>query len=220
MALEERNKTIFIDRLSVPPKRIYSFIKRLFDIIASVTAIIVFMPLMLIISAVIVLQDGKKPIFAQTRMTKKGKRFRMYKFRSMYVGAEKELDILRNRNEADGPVFKMSEDPRVTRFGRFLRRSSLDELPQLFNILGGSMSFVGPRPPLPEEVEKYTPYQIQRLCVKGGLTCYWQCSGRSNICFDDWVNMDIQYIKDRSCITDIKIIFRTFGAVISGEGAK
>ena len=144
----------------------------------------------------------------------------MYKFRSMCVNAEDKLDDLKKLNEVDGPAFKMENDPRVTRLGRFLRRTSLDELPQLLNVLTGSMSVVGPRPPLPEEVDEYTPYQLQRLCVKGGLTCYWQCSGRSNVGFDEWMDMDIQYIKDRSAMTDVKIIIKTVGAVLECNGAK
>lgn len=222
VAVEKRSEgqTIFLHRLSVRPKRIYSFFKRLFDLLFSFLAILLLFPLLLAISAAIFLQDGHNPFFIQKRLTKNGREFKMYKFRSMYPGAERELESLKHRNEADGPVFKMANDPRVTGIGKFLRRTSLDELPQLFNILGGSMSLVGPRPPIPEEVERYTPYQLQRLCVKGGLTCYWQCSGRSNVCFDDWVDMDIQYIKDRSVLTDLKIMFRTVKAVIAGDGAK
>ena len=144
----------------------------------------------------------------------------MIKFRSMCVDAEEKLAALKELNEVDGPAFKMEHDPRVTKVGDFIRRTSLDELPQLFNILTGSMSVVGPRPPLPSEVEQYTVYQKQRLCVKGGLTCYWQCSGRSNVGFDEWMDMDIQYIKERSILTDIKIILKTFKAVIMRDGAK
>ena len=138
----------------------------------------------------------------------------------MCVDAEQKLDALKQRNEADGPVFKMKDDPRVTKLGKFLRKMSLDELPQFLNVLGGSMSLVGPRPPIPREVEQYTPYQNHRLDVKGGLTCYWQCSGRSNIMFDEWVELDLRYIREQSLKTDVKILWKTARAVLQGDGAE
>ncbi len=222
VAIEERRKaqTFFLSNLSVQPKRVYCFFKRTFDIISSLTALLVLLPLMLIVSILIFLQDFHNPFFSQIRLTKDGKEFKMYKFRSMCIDAEEKLAELKSQNEIDGPAFKMENDPRITKLGRFLRKTSIDELPQLINILSGSMSVVGPRPPIPDEVEEYTPYQLQRLCVKGGLTCYWQCSGRSNVNFDEWVNMDIQYIKDRSFTTDTKIILKTFKAVVTADGAK
>lgn len=222
VAVKERRevRTFFLSNLSVQPKRIYSFFKRTFDIISSFAALLVLSPLMLVVSLLIFLQDFHNPFFCQTRLTKDGKKFKMYKFRSMCVDAEARLAELKSQNEIDGPAFKMENDPRITKIGRILRKTSIDELPQLFNILGGSMSVVGPRPPIPDEVEEYTPYQLQRLCVKGGLTCYWQCSGRSNVNFDEWINMDIQYIKDRSVSTDMKIIFKTVKAVVTADGAK
>ncbi len=175
---------------------------------------------MRLVSLVIFLEDGHNPIFKQTRVTKDNRYFTIYKFRTMYVDAEKRLDEIQHLNEADGPAFKIKNDPRITRVGRVLRKTSIDELPQLFNVLGGSMSLVGPRPPLPREVEQYTPYQMHRLDVKGGITCYWQCSGRSNIMFDDWVELDLRYIRERSIFVDIKIILRTFVAVIKRDGAE
>lgn len=222
VAVEERREaqTFFLSNLSVRPKRFYCFCKRTFDIVSSLAAIIILSPIMLIFSLLIFLQDFHNPFFSQTRLTKDGKKFKIYKFRSMCVDAEEKLAELKSQNEIDGPAFKMEDDPRITKIGKFIRKTSIDELPQLFNILGGSMSVVGPRPPLPEEVEEYTPYQLQRLYVKGGLTCYWQCSGRSNVSFDEWMDMDIQYIKDRSFVTDIKIILKTFKAVITADGAK
>ena len=222
VAVTERKEaqTIFLNVLSVRPKRIYSFIKRSFDIVSSLLALIILSPVMLVISLAIFLQYYHNPIFSQVRLTKGGKKFKMYKFRTMCVDAEEKLEQLRELNEVDGPAFKMENDPRITGIGKFLRTTSLDELPQLINILSGSMSVVGPRPPLPSEVEEYTAYQVQRLCVKGGLTCYWQCSGRSNVSFDEWMDMDIQYIKDRSLWTDTKIIFKTVGAVVKRDGAK
>lgn len=197
----------------------YLTTKRLIDIVVSCFAIIVFAIPMLLICLGIFLQDFHSPIFKQIRVTKDGRFFTMYKFRTMCVNAEQQLQALRAVNEADGPVFKMKNDPRVTPFGRFLRRTSLDELPQFFNVLNGTMSLVGPRPPLPREVELYTPYQMHRLDVKGGITCYWQCSGRSNIMFDEWVELDLKYIRDRSISTDTKILMQTVGAVLRRDGA-
>ncbi|MGN0612954.1 MAG: sugar transferase [Porcipelethomonas sp.] len=222
IAVRERREaqTIFLNNLSVRPKRIYSFFKRTFDIISSATVLVLLSPVMLVIALAVFLQDFHNPIFSQTRLTKDGRKFKMYKFRSMCIDAEEKLEALKSHNEIDGPAFKMADDPRVTKIGKFLRVTSLDELPQLINVLGGSMSVVGPRPPLPDEVDEYTPYQLQRLCVKGGLTCYWQCSGRSNVSFDEWMDMDIQYIKDRSLFVDVKIIFKTIKAVITRDGAQ
>lgn len=198
----------------------YLFVKRLADVVLSFLAVIVLSVPMLLIALAVFLQDFHNPIFKQLRVTKDGRFFTMYKFRTMCVNAEQKLEELRALNEADGPVFKMKKDPRVTPIGRFLRKTSLDELPQFFNVLNGSMSLVGPRPPLPKEVEKYTPYQMHRLDAKGGITCYWQCSGRSNIMFDEWVELDLKYIRDRSFATDAKILFRTVGAVLRRDGAE
>lgn len=188
------------------PSRGYYFAKRCMDIIGSLCALAVLAVPMLVIALLIFLQDFHNPFFRQVRVTKDGRYFYMYKFRTMCVDAEQKLDALKQRNEADGPVFKMKDDPRVTKLGKFLRKMSLDELPQFLNVLGGSMSLVGPRPPIPREVEQYTPYQNHRLDVKGGLTCYWQCSGRSNIMFDEWVELDLRYIREQSLKTDVKIL--------------
>ncbi len=213
-------KTVYIDKLCVQHKPGYELLKRIFDIIASSCALVILSPIMLIIALSVFAEDLHNPFFTQTRLTKDGRQFKMFKFRSMCIDAEEKLEELREMNEADGPVFKIERDPRITKIGRFLRRSSLDELPQLFNILGGSMSFVGPRPPLPNEAEHYNNYQRHRLDVKGGLTCYWQCSGRSNIGFDQWMDLDIQYIKERSFKTDIRIIFKTVKSVLKMDGAQ
>ena len=198
----------------------YRFIKRAFDILASAVALIALSPLFLVISILIVLDDPKgAPIFVQTRVGKGGKEFRFYKFRSMVVDAEERLDELMGQNEMDGPVFKIKDDPRITRMGKFIRRTSIDELPQLVNVLLGDMSIVGPRPPLLREVEQYSDYQRQRLSVTPGLTCYWQVRKDRNLCsFDEWVEMDLQYIRERSIGTDLKIIFKTFGAVLGMNG--
>lgn len=198
---------------------IYLFFKRFFDIILSLWSIIVLAPLMIIISILIYVDDKGSPIFSQVRFTKNGKPFKMYKFRSMCMDAEEKIKDLVKHNEQDGLAFKMKCDPRITKIGRFIRKTSIDELPQLFNILMGDMTIVGPRPPLPREVVGYTPYQMNRLLVKGGLTCFWQCSGRSKLTFEDWVNMDIEYIRQQNLWVDAKIILKTAVAVCRMDGA-
>ncbi len=200
--------------------RIYYPAKRAFDLAASIAALILLSPLMLLLAVAIFLDDPHgSPIFVQERVGKNGRVFKFYKFRSMIVNAEALLDELQDKNEKDGPVFKIKDDPRITRIGRFIRKTSLDELPQLFNILKGDMSIVGPRPGLPNEVEKYDVYQRQRLRVTPGLTCYWQVSdNRDDISFDEWVDLDIKYIKEQSMKVDLKLILRTFKAVFTGQG--
>lgn len=201
-------------------KPIYSFLKRLGDIIGSFILIILLSWLFLIL-AILVKCTSKGPIiYSSLRVGKDGKLFTFYKFRSMRVNADKELDELLAKNETGGITFKMKDDPRITKFGKFLRKTSLDELPQLFNILNGSMSFVGPRPALPREVEQYNDYQKQRLLVKQGLTCIWQCSGRSNTTFDEQIEMDLNYIEKRGFFFDIWLMLKTFFAVIFGKGAE
>lgn len=209
-----------VDELAGNTSRTYQFIKRAFDIVTSVIALIVLSPLFLIVSILIILDDPKgSPIFVQTRVGKDGKEFRFYKFRSMVVNAEAQLDELLAQNEVDGPVFKIKDDPRITRVGKFIRKTSIDELPQLWNVLRGDMSIVGPRPPLLREVAQYNDYQRQRLSVTPGLTCYWQVRKERNRCsFDKWVELDLQYIRERSIKTDVKIIFKTFGAVLGMNG--
>lgn len=207
-------------KVNIKKKRIYSFFKRVVDILASFILIILLSWLYLIL-AILVKCTSKGPvIYTSQRVGKNGKLFKFYKFRSMRVGAEKELDSLLGQNETGGITFKMKDDPRITKFGKFLRKTSLDELPQLFNILNGSMSFVGPRPALPREVEQYNEYQKQRLLVKQGLTCIWQCSGRSNTTFDEQIEMDLEYIEKRGFFFDIWIMIKTFFAVIFGKGAE
>ena len=174
---------------------LYSVTKRLIDIVGSLCGIILLSPLFLIVAILIKLEDPKgKVFFAQERNGKYPKTFKMYKFRSMVHNAEDLLKDLMDRNEQTGPVFKINDDPRITKVGKVIRRTSIDELPQLFNVLKGDMSLVGPRPPIPHEVDQYNSYQMQRLAVKPGLTCIWQVSGRNNIGFDEWVEMDIEYI--------------------------
>lgn len=197
----------------------YNIIKRAFDIIFAVACIIVFTPFMLVVAAIIKIDSRGSILFKQPRVGKNGKQFVIYKFRSMCSDAESKIEQLKKHNEKDGPIFKIHDDPRITRFGRIMRKTSIDELPQLFNILRGDMTFVGPRPPLPREVEQYNDYQRQRLSVKPGLTCYWQISGRSMIGFDEWIELDLKYIRERGILTDIKILLKTFPAVLKREGA-
>lgn len=201
-------------------KRLYWFGRRTQDILFSAMALVGLLPLLAIVSLLIYLDDPHgSPIFIQERCGRDGKVFRMYKFRSMVMNAESLLDGLLDANEKDGPAFKIKDDPRLTRVGKIIRKTSIDELPQLVNVLKGDMSIVGPRPAIVREVEQYTEFEKQRLFVTPGLTCYWQIQPhRDKIKFDDWVRLDIQYIKDRSFLVDWKIIFQTFGAVIRGSG--
>ncbi len=202
-------------------KPVYDCLKRFFDVVISGLLIVLLSPLLLYLT-LRVRRDGGPAIYSQTRIGKDGKPFKIYKFRSMCVNADSPemLAKLAEMNEMDGPAFKIKDDPRITPFGHHIRRTSLDELPQLFNVFVGSMTLVGPRPPLESEVEKYTDYQRQRLLVKQGLTCYWQCSGRNNISFKEWVELDLKYIRERSLWTDLKILIRTIPAVFSGSGAE
>lgn len=204
----------------IEKRKIYYVFKRIFDFTASLAAIIVLSPVLLIISLAIFIDDPHgSPLFVQERVGKDGRLFRFYKFRSMVVNAESLLDELQQHNEKDGPVFKIKDDPRITKIGKFIRRTSIDELPQLFNILKGDMSFVGPRPALPKEVEQYSPYHHQRLLVKPGLTCYWQAShNRDDISFNEWMALDIKYIINQSMALDILLILRTFKAVFTCQG--
>lgn len=214
-------KSSIITEEMIASKKKFLTMKRGFDVVLSTLALVVLAPVMLLIALAIFIDDPKgSPIFSQTRVGKDGREFRFYKFRSMCVDAEAILEQLKAQNEMDGPAFKMKNDPRITKIGKILRRTSLDELPQLVNIIKGDMSIVGPRPPLPREVVEYTEYQWQRLMVKGGLTCFWQCGGRSNVGFDEWVDMDIKYIKEMSLKTDFKIILKTVKAVLRMDGAE
>ncbi len=198
----------------------YEIWKRIFDLVLSALALILTSPIFLISAIAIRLEDGGPAFYTQTRLTKGGKEFKMYKFRSMCVNAESMLDSLMEQNEMKGPAFKIKNDPRITKVGRILRKTSVDELPQLLNILKGDMSIIGPRPPLPREVAQYTPYQMHRLDVKTGLACFHECQGRSNANdFDEWVESDLRYIRERSIATDLKIIYWTIRIVLTGKGA-
>jgi exopolysaccharide biosynthesis polyprenyl glycosylphosphotransferase len=202
-----------------PTDEVALLLKRAFDVVSSAAALLLLSPL-LIGTAIAVKLDSPGPIFfRQTRVGKNGRHFKMLKFRSMHVDAEARLESLKALNEATGPVFKMKTDPRVTRVGRFIRRTSLDELPQFLNVLSGEMSIVGPRPPVPNEVRQYQRWQRRRLSVKPGITCTWQVSGRSNISFDQWMKLDLEYIDTWSLWGDIRICFRTIPAVLTSRGA-
>ena len=220
-AIKEKERLVVLDRKEqLRSKRGYWILRRGQDILFSLIALIVLLPIMLIVALVIFIDDPHgSPFFAQERCGRDGKRFKMYKFRSMYMDAEDRLKDLLPDNEMDGPAFKIKDDPRITRVGRFIRKISLDELPQLWNILKGDMSIVGPRPALPREVEQYTELQKQRMYVTPGLTCYWQVQPKRNdISFDEWMALDLKYIQERSFWVDWKIIFMTIGAVIHHEG--
>ena len=194
--------------------------RRLQDVVLSILALaVLWLPMLLVALIIVIDSPGAGPIFSQTRIGRDGKPFKFYKFRSMRPNAEVELAELLPYNEMEGPVFKIKDDPRITRVGRFLRRSSIDELPQLFNVLRGDMSIVGPRPGIPREVEQYDDYARQRLIVTPGLSCYWQFQpNRNELSFDEWVELDVKYIKERSFLMDWKIIFATFGAVLGMNG--
>jgi exopolysaccharide biosynthesis polyprenyl glycosylphosphotransferase len=193
--------------------------KRMLDVVLSILGLVATAPLWLIIAMAIKLDSPGPVLFVQHRVGQYGQRFRFLKFRSMWVDAEGRLAELAPHNEADGPVFKMRNDPRVTRIGRILRRTSLDELPQLINVLRGEMSLVGPRPALPSEVVQYRSEDNIRLAVPPGLTCLWVLAGRSNCDFDRWMEYDREYIRRFSFWLDLVILFRTIGIVISGRGA-
>lgn len=193
--------------------RIAESFKRSLDIVGAIFALIVFSPVMIFAAIAIKISSPGPVLFSQVRVGKGGRLFRMYKFRTMVPNAEALKESLMEKNESSGPVFKIEKDPRVTSIGRILRKLSLDELPQLFQVLKGDMSMVGPRPPLPKEVKKYKKWQTQRLAVKPGITCIWQVSGRNEIQFEDWVRLDIKYIKQRSALLDIKLIMKTLKIV-------
>lgn len=199
---------------------VYLISKRCFDIVFSLMCLIVFaIPMLLTMLIIVIDSPGAPPIYTQDRVGKNGKVFKFYKLRSMVPNADQMLDSLLDQNEMEGPAFKISDDPRITRVGRFIRKTCIDELPQLWNILKGDMSFVGPRPPLPREVEQYDEYQFGRLAVTPGLTCYWQIQpNRNSLTCDEWFEMDLKYIQERCFITDLIILFKTVGAVLNMEG--
>ena len=198
---------------------IYQSCKRVMDIVCSFIGLVVLSPLFLVIAFLIWKEDGAPVIFIQERNGINNSVFKMYKFRSMIKNAPNMRKSMEKMNELDGPAFKVKKDPRVTKIGAFIRRTSIDELPQLLNVLIGNMSLVGPRPLPTYETVKCNDYQRQRLLVKPGITCYWQISGRNDISFDEWIEMDLNYIEEASLFTDIKILLKTAKAVLRGKGA-
>ena len=198
---------------------LYEVIKRIIDIVASFTGLIVLSPLMLVVSILIKLESKGEVIFKQKRVGLNGKEFYMYKFRSMVINAEELKEQLESQNEMSGPMFKIKDDPRITKVGKFIRKTSIDELPQLINVIKGDMSLVGPRPSLPKEVKKFEQWMMERLEVKPGLTCIWQISGRNNIDFEDWMKLDIKYVRERSFKLDMKLILKTVLVLLGDKNA-
>lgn len=218
-----KDQSLYLEKkknISVNTARSYLVMKRAIDIIGSFCGLVVLSILFVVIALLIKLEDPKgKVFFKQLRVGKDGKEFYMYKFRSMASDAEERLKELLALNEVSGAMFKMKDDPRVTKIGKFIRKTSVDELPQLFNVFRGDMSLVGPRPPLPREVAEYSAYDKQRLLVTPGCTGLWQVSGRSNVGFEDMVELDLQYIRERSFLYDIKIILKTVLVLFGSKNA-
>ena len=199
--------------------KFYEIFKRGIDIIGAGSGLILLSPVIAIVACAVKFTSKGPIFFSQKRVGKNGKLFDMYKFRSMVVNAEELKEKLVQKNEMSGPMFKIKDDPRVTKVGRFIRKTSLDELPQLWNVLKGDMSLVGPRPSLPKEVKQFENWMYKRLTVKPGLTCYWQVSGRNNIDFEDWMKLDISYVEDRNVWIDIKLIFKTVFVLFGDKNA-
>lgn len=198
---------------------LYEIIKRTIDIVISGIALIILSPVLLVVGICIKLESKGPIFFSQKRVGLNGEEFNMFKLRSMVVNAEELKEKLTSQNEMAGPMFKMKDDPRITNVGKFIRKTSIDELPQLFNILRGEMSLVGPRPSLPNEVKEFEPWMLKRLEVKPGLTCYWQVMGRNTIQFEDWMRLDVKYVNERNLWIDIKLIFKTVFVLFGDKNA-
>ncbi len=207
------------DNIDENRKRIYEISKRAIDIIGAGSGLLLLSPVIVIVACAIKFTSKGPIFFSQKRVGKNGELFDMYKFRSMVVNAEELKEKLAHQNEMSGPMFKMKDDPRVTKVGKFIRKTSLDELPQLWNVLKGDMSLVGPRPSLPKEVAQFEKWMYKRLSVKPGLTCFWQVSGRNNIDFEDWMKLDIKYVDERNIWIDIKLIFKTVLVLFGDKNA-
>lgn len=219
MTLDDEEIQDTTKKFKVKEKPIYSFTKRVFDVGASFVGLTLLSPVLLVVAIAIKLESKGPIIFSQDRVGLNGKIFKMYKLRSMVSNAEELKEKLLEQNEMSGPMFKMKDDPRITKVGKFIRKTSIDELPQLINVLKGDMSLVGPRPSLPKEVEQFEPWMYERLQVKPGLTCIWQVSGRNNIDFEDWMKLDIKYVRERSFFGDLKLVFRTFFVLFGDKNA-
>lgn len=208
-----------VDNFHNKKTRLYLVSKRITDIVLAMMGLIILSPVLLIVAIAIKI-DSKGPIiFRQDRIGKNEKKFGMYKFRSMITNAEELKSELENKNEMAGPMFKIKDDPRITRVGKFIRKTSIDELPQLVNVIKGEMSLVGPRPSLPKEVEQFEPWMKERLLVQPGITCFWQVLGRNNIPFEEWMKLDIKYVKEMNYWLDIKLIFKTFFVLFGDDNA-
>ena len=215
-----REEVLFKGQIEDVSRRGYYFFKRTMDIFCTLMGLIVLSPILLVVGIAIRVESKGPVIFSQERVGKGGEKFKIYKFRSMVANAEELKEKLNSKNEMSGPMFKMKDDPRVTKIGKFIRRTSIDELPQLFNVLKGEMSLVGPRPSLPKEVMRFEDWMMERLEVKPGLTCYWQVSGRNDIDFEDWMKLDVKYVRERSILIDIKLVFKTFFVLFGDEHAR
>lgn len=199
--------------------KVYEICKRTIDIIGAGLGLILLSPIIAVVACAVKFTSKGPVFFSQKRVGKNGELFEMYKFRSMVVNAEELKENLEEQNEMSGPMFKIKDDPRITKVGKFIRKTSIDELPQLWNILKGDMSLVGPRPSLPKEVEQFDNWMFKRLSVRPGLTCYWQVSGRNNIDFEDWMKLDIKYVEERNLWIDIKLIFKTVFVLFGDKNA-
>jgi exopolysaccharide biosynthesis polyprenyl glycosylphosphotransferase len=197
----------------------YVIAKRCFDLAVGSAILVLLAPVVPVVALMIRLDSPGPVFYRQKRVGRSGRPFDFFKFRSMYVDADRRQEELETLNEQEGPIFKIKSDPRITPVGKFLRRSSMDEIPQIFNVLRGEMSVVGPRPQLPAEVARYQPWHRQRLAVKPGITCLWQISGRSHIGFDEWMRLDVEYLRTRGLRTDLVIFLKTVPAVMARRGA-
>jgi exopolysaccharide biosynthesis polyprenyl glycosylphosphotransferase len=221
MQLHEFDGFPLLSFSTTPTNEAVMFVRRILDVVLSGAILVVFGPLVMLPASILIKLTSRGPVlFRQTRCGLNGRQFVMYKFRSMIDNAEQLRVELEALNEMDGPVFKSSRDPRITAIGKLIRRFSIDELPQLLNVLRGDMSLVGPRPPLPEEVARYERWQRRRLSMKPGMTCLWQISGRNEVSFDDWMKLDLTYIDNWSLLLDLKILLKTVPVVLLGRGAK
>jgi len=221
MELHEFDGLPLLSFSTTPTNEAVMFVRRILDIILASVMLLIFGPLLMLPTAILIKLTSPGPVlFRQKRCGLNGRVFTMYKFRSMVDHAEQLRVELEAFNEMDGPVFKSSRDPRITLIGKVIRRRSIDELPQLFNVLQGHMSLVGPRPPLPQEVARYQRWQRRRLSMKPGMTCLWQISGRNEVSFEDWMKLDLTYIDNWSLLLDLKILLKTVPVVLLGRGAK
>ena len=213
------SKAVSLNKKQIKSRFMYHSIKRIFDFMAAICGVIILSPVMLVIAILIKVEDHGPVFYKQVRVGKNGKTFKMYKFRSMFVNADQMLAKLKEQNDVEGPMFKMRDDPRVTKIGHFIRKHSLDELPQFLNVIKGDMSLVGPRPPLPSEVAEYSDYDKQRLYVTHGCTGLWQATERNEVGFNEMVQLDIQYIQRASFMFDLWIIWKTVEIIIKPNGS-